>query len=116
MFEKEKLVIAEGTVIPQEIMDGISMDRYSLIREVPGLGLCGVNRFMFTHGLVVGLTPWGYSHRYCYPMHEYRVEDIVSILMEWDGEGFPPGNWVKRKGEDGDLSNPILENVLNSNK
>ncbi len=59
-------------------------------------------RMIFTVGLVVGLDEISYKHRYCY----HSNEEAVRALNEWDGKGFPPGNWIKRKGIDGDVTNP----------
>lgn len=56
---------------------------------------------LHTVAIVVGLDEGGYRYRYCY---EYQQEAIWA-LMFWDGHGHPPGNWIKRKGEGGDLLN-----------
>ena len=66
--------------------------------------LCGLHRYLFTCGLVVGLDDMGYSHRYCYERHE----DALAALKAWDGAGHPPGPWIKRKGAGGDLLNPAF--------
>lgn len=61
--------------------------------------VCGVQNFMYTAGLLIDLTFQGeamfydYSARYCYP----DVVSAVVALATWDGEGDPPGNWVKEK-------------------
>ena len=67
------------------------------VREIPGRGLCAVQRFAYTCGLLLnvrfdGLT-YFYDARYCYPLMSDAVED----LREWGGEGDPPGDWVKEK-------------------
>jgi hypothetical protein len=66
-------------------------------REVPGRGLCGVQRFIFTCGLLTGLTFDGYTYnytaRYCY---ESTAEALVA-LMTWNGQGDPGGEWIKEK-------------------
>lgn len=63
---------------------------------IPGKGLCAIRGFIYTVGLVIGLDETGYKERYCYP-NEY-VMDAVIALKNWNGEGYPPGNWIKRKG------------------
>jgi hypothetical protein len=67
---------------------------------------CGLHRFLFTTGLMVGLDATGYERRYCFERHE----DALAALSEWDGTGHPSGPWIKMKGMlDGkgvDLLNP----------
>jgi hypothetical protein len=57
---------------------------------------------MYTTALVVGLDREGYRIRFCFE----NPLDAVVALHDWDGSGFPPGYWLKRKGEGGDLTNP----------
>jgi len=65
---------------------------------------CGIHRFNFTTGLVVGLDPAGYERRYCYE-HE---ADAFQALAVWDGRGHPGGPWIKCKGAGIELLNPAL--------
>lgn len=58
--------------------------------------LCGIMKFLFTTGLIVGLTRYGYRVRFCY---EFTNEARVA-LERWDGVHYPPGNWIKAKGTD----------------
>jgi hypothetical protein len=66
-------------------------------RELPGQGLCGVQRFIFSCGLLTELTFDGYSYdytrRYCYHLASHALE----ALRTWDGKGDPPGEWIKEK-------------------
>lgn len=67
-------------------------------RAIKGRGLCGVQGFIYTNALLTnlsfdGLDLYGYSARYCYPD---RLAAIAAILS-WDGQGDPPGPWVKEK-------------------
>ncbi|MDR2219770.1 MAG: hypothetical protein LBE24_04225 [Methylobacillus sp.] len=59
--------------------------------------ICGLQKFLFTTGLLTDLTFSGliynYSARYCYE----HFEDALEALNAWDGEGDPPGNWIKEK-------------------
>ena len=70
--------------------------------------VCGLLRFAFTYGLMVGLDRDGYERRYCYE-HE---DDALAALKDWDGKGHPKGPWIKLKGtyqgERIDLLNPEL--------
>jgi hypothetical protein len=84
-----------------ELEKALTEDGYTHLREINGL-ICGLYRYIFTIGLVVGLDEYGYKYRYCY---ENRIDAIVDIA-EWDGKGHPSGDWIKRKGEGGDISNP----------
>ena len=74
---------------------------YSDFKLVNGK-LCGLLPFVFTTGLIVGLEPMGYDHRYCFE-HEH---DARNALMAWTGDGHPSGPWIKLKGIGIDLLNP----------
>ena len=65
-------------------------------------GLCGLPRFLFTAGLVVGLEPIGYQRRYCY---ETAVEAQAALTL-WDGSAHPSGPWIVCKGAGVHLLNP----------
>lgn len=72
--------------------------------RVVGATVCGLNRFNFTIGLVVGLSFEGYERRYCYE----HLQDARSALAKWDGVHHPAGPWIKCKGAGIDLLNPAL--------
>jgi hypothetical protein len=76
---------------------------YTDLRSV-GASLCGLSRFVYTTGLVAGLTAEGYERRYCYE-HE---TDARAALLTLDGCGHPSGPWIKCKGAGIDLLNPGL--------
>lgn len=76
---------------------------YRELREINGV-LCGLCRFAFTTGLVVGLDDVGYERRYCYE----HAADAALALQEWSGEGHPSGPWIKLKGRCVDILNPEL--------
>lgn len=77
---------------------------YTHLTTIPGRGVCGLHRFVFTSGLVYGLDETGYSGRYCYEtIYEARV-----ALQNWNGVNDPSGDWIKHKGEAGEWSNPNL--------
>jgi hypothetical protein len=77
-----------------ELKTLLDEEGYLLLKEIPGVGICGVRRFLFTWGLMVGLDRWGYSHRYCYE----SGPEAAKALGAWDGKGDPEGPWIKRKG------------------
>lgn len=66
---------------------------YYPAREIPGQGWCGIRRMVFTCGLFINLDDYGYSRRYCYG-DELEAKMALSI---WDGQGDPPGMWIKEK-------------------
>ena len=72
-------------------------DVFMVVREVPGRGLCGIQRFIFSCGLLTDLRFDGafydYKARYCYPL----ASEALRGLAEWDGTGDPPGEWLKEK-------------------
>lgn len=72
-------------------------DQFLIVREVPGRGICAVQRFMFTCGLLTELTftEWTYdfSARYCFD----SPTEALRALVSWDGVGDPPGEWIKEK-------------------
>lgn len=85
----------------------LETEGYTHIRIIDGK-ICGIKKFIFTTGLVVGLDECGFNGRYCY---EHR-SDAVDALREWDGNGDPSGEWIKYKGKGGERSNNTLENKL----
>lgn len=86
-----------------ELLKFLEQQGYTDLREVNGV-LCGLQQMNFTYGLIVKLTWFGYSHRYCY---EHK-EDALEALNSWDGSGHPAGPWIKMKGLGVDLLNPEL--------
>ena len=69
---------------------------YTDLVELPSGELAGLFKFLFTTGLVVGLTKNGYRIRYCFENNS----DARQALRTWDGHGHPYGNWIKAKGND----------------
>ena len=64
---------------------------YHEIRFIPDLGLCGVQRFMFTCGVCYGLDETGYAGRICFD----TWQNASLFLKEWDGVTLP------KVGDDG---------------
>lgn len=83
------------------------LDEYTDVRTLPTGEVAGIAQFLFTFGLVVGLDPVGYRTRFCFPTYA----EAQKSLKEWNGEGFPPGYWIKKKG-DGDVTNPLIGDDL----
>jgi hypothetical protein len=80
----------------------LQAEGYQNVRSVPGRGVCGLYRFAFTTGLVIGIDDIGYYGRYCYS----NRQDALEALEKWDGQGDPEGPWIKYKGDGGERSNP----------
>ena len=66
-------------------------------RWLPSGEWAALQRLMFTTGLFVGVDhPLGYRTRWCYE----HATDAEAAISEWDGNGDPPGLWIKQKPED----------------
>lgn len=91
----------------EELIEWLKEQGYYNIREIPGQGLCGIREFIFTIGLCINLTYWDYGGRYCYPKSNL-LEPLVAV-ESWDGEGDPPGDWIKYKGKGGERHNSKLK-------
>lgn len=60
--------------------------------------VCGIGRFAYTWGLMVGMTrETPYERRYCYE----HAGDALIALVDWDGtdDAHPAGPWIKCKGK-----------------
>lgn len=88
----------------QSLYDFLTQEGYFNIRQVPGIGYCGLHRMIFTVGVIYNLNWFGYEGRYCYP----DLRTASDGLAEWSGQLDPPGPWIKHKGARGEYSNPEL--------
>jgi hypothetical protein len=86
-------------------IDYLKTEGYQNIKEIPGKGICGLRDFIFTTGLIIGMDEVGYFGRYCYG----SKEEALAAINSWDGQGDPPGDWIKYKGNGGERSNPNLD-------
>lgn len=84
----------------------VEKNGYFNLREIPGRGVCGLGRMLFTTGLFYGLDFIGRKGRYCYK----NLADAKEAIEIWDGTGHPPGEWIKHKGDGIDEGNPNQEN------
>jgi len=84
-------------------VEELQKEGYYSIREIPGQGLCGLMKFAFTTGLVIGMESWGYKGRYCYS----SAEDAQKALDESDGIGDTEGPSIKYKGMEGERENTL---------
>lgn len=84
---------------------------YRDVRAIPGVDgmvLCGLQDYLTTRAIVVGLGWGGYERRYCYA--ERSAAD-AAIAEYHDCTGHPVGPWIKLKGvlngECVDVLNPL---------
>lgn len=77
---------------------------YENLCIVPDRGVCGTRPMIFTTGLFYNMNEQTYEGRYCFQ----RSMDAEYALVNWDGVGDPPGNWIKHKGKI-EYSNPNFE-------
>jgi hypothetical protein len=84
-----------------ELIKYLKTEGYFEFRKVANFGICGLQKFVFTTGIVIGLTHIGYYGRYCYPSQSEASQELIN----WDGQGDPKGNWLKYKGEGGEREN-----------
>ena len=85
----------------------LKKEGYYEIREIDGIGICALFKFIFTTGLVIGIHEIGYKGRYCYS----KEKDALEALNSWDGNGDPSGPWIKYKGRPSERNNPMLDDV-----
>lgn len=83
-----------------QFFEYLKSEGYTDLKIINGK-ICGIHRFIFTTGLVVGLDEIGYEGRYCYETKSEALTDLES----WDGNGDPSGDWIKYKGSKGEYSN-----------
>ena len=84
-----------GDSLVQEIL---SLEGIQHMKKLATGEWAGVQKFLFTYGLMVGLDMFGYRTRFCYPTEA----EALDALLQWDGRGDPDGPWIKEKGSDKD--------------
>lgn len=72
--------------------------QYEGRREVPAVGACALYRYMFSVGLLIGVQGDTFKGRYFYQTEQ----EARDALEKWDGNGDPPGNWIKYSDCNGD--------------
>ena len=75
---------------------------YEFVRTVAGKLPFALQPYLLTTAVVVDLTYEGHRGRYCYA----NRKDALEAFTTWDGEGDPPGPWIKYKGVDGERLGP----------
>ena len=88
-------------MINERMQKVLDENGYFEAREIEGQGICALQMFIYTVGIVCGIDEVGRRYRYCYP----NLLEAKTAFQEWDGQGHPTGKWIKRKGEGGDILN-----------
>lgn len=81
--------------LAQSVIDVLD-NGYEVFSRTPSGKICGLLKMMFTTGLVVGISKYGYERRYCYE----HFSDALDALKSFTGEGDPSGPWIKEKPGD----------------
>lgn len=84
-----------------DAIDFCVANAYYGVRLLPSGEWAAIHNFLFTTGLMVGLDRTGYRTRFCYE----SVPEALVALEAWDGQGWPPGYWIKQKPEG--ILNPL---------
>lgn len=90
----------------EELKEHWSEAGFLEFKEIPGIGLCGIQKFMFTFGIISNLNEHSYEGRWCY----VTLEEAQIALKHWDGTKDPLGMWIKYKGTSGEYSNKYHPN------
>ena len=69
----------------EELVQFLRDNSYFDIRDVPGRGVCGLMRFIYTVGVCYGMDDGGYQGRICFS----NLADAIGFLAEWDGAELP---------------------------
>ena len=73
----------------------------------------GIIKMLFTWDLCYNINPNSMSDIYeCRYMYETAGE-AVEACSTWDGDGHPPGRWIKRQGIYPEISNPNFKQTFN---
>jgi hypothetical protein len=83
-------------MIKEKLIEILCRNGYRHLKEFPDGKIAGIGRQLFTTGLFVGLEEFSYQKRYCY---ENEAQAVVALAI-WDGQGDPPGPWIKEKPSD----------------
>jgi len=91
----------EFSYIELLLIESLKKEGYYEFRKVPNVGMCCLQKFIFTTGIIIGVNAISYYGRYCYSSEQEASEQ----LKNWNGIGDPKGNWLKYKGSGGEREN-----------
>lgn len=82
---------------PEEkaICDSMRLNGYIDARVLPDGSIAGVQRLMFTTGLFLGCTAWGYGRRFCFKSDALAMRRFAELQSEDD----TPEGWHARRPE-----------------
>lgn len=73
----------------------LPLEGFLAMRQLDDGRVIGVRPMLYTTGLAVGITPFeACEYQYCYE----SALDCLRAYTAWDGQGDPPGPWLKLKG------------------
>jgi len=81
--------------MPRNTPEGLLRNGYYCARELP-CGLVALRDYVHTVDIVVGIRGTAYTGRYSFD----NADIARDALSKWDGNGDPPGPWLKYKGVD----------------
>ena len=73
----------------------------------------GVIKMLFTWDLCYNINPKSMTDVYEYRYMYETAGEAVEACSQWDGNGHPPGNWIKRKGRWPEISNLNYKQTFN---
>lgn len=91
-----------NTIDDKELIKELEEEHYAHFRQVPNIGLCCLAPYLFTIAVIVNPTRESHAYRYCFQ----HFPEALTALLQWDGTGDLPGNWMKKKGIGYDDTNP----------
>ena len=68
---------------------------YDRVRQLPDGSFAALSSLMFTTGLYLGVSRWGYERRYCYEDCELAQAAFYALKSEDDD----PEGWIARRPE-----------------
>jgi hypothetical protein len=70
-------------------------NNYDCVRVLPDGSIAALSRLMFTTGLFLGVSRWGYERRYCFES-DAAASAALEAAQSQDDE---PAGWVARRPE-----------------
>jgi hypothetical protein len=89
------MIAIDQQVKDVQFISQMAEEGYLGTRKLPTGEWAAIRRFIYTTGLCVGLNEFSFRTRFCYE----TPFEALEALQEWDGNGDPPGPWIKEKGE-----------------
>lgn len=77
----------------QSLIDALSKDGYSNLKELPDGTVVGTSELIFTRALYVGLNRYGWDKRFCFKDRELAVKELDKLS---DGDSEPTGYIARR--------------------